>query len=71
MKPYFIQLLKDGRTPIHLNMMNVVSMEIDTIGRKTATILTFSNSESYRVGESVPEILEMMETAQQNFSCLS
>ncbi len=66
MKPCLIEVWKDVEKPLLLNMNNVISLEKDNISRRASTILTFSNNETFRVVQTVEEIIASIELANQN-----
>ncbi|MDQ6813434.1 MAG: hypothetical protein M3040_06850 [Bacteroidota bacterium] len=70
MKPCLIEVWKDREEPLILNMNNVISIKKDTVSRKASTVLTFSNNETFRVVQTVEEIMSLLETANQNSFCL-
>ncbi|MGI8637104.1 MAG: hypothetical protein ACR2KZ_17060 [Segetibacter sp.] len=70
MKPCLIEVWKDVEKPLLLNMNNVISIEKDNISRRASTILTFSNNETFRVVQTVEEIIASIELANQNFFSL-
>jgi hypothetical protein len=66
MKPCLIEVWKDADQPFILNMNNVISIKRDTISRNAATVLTFSNNETFRIAQTVEEIITAIELANQN-----
>lgn len=71
MKPCLIEVWKDANEPLILNMNNVILIKKDTVSRKASTVLTFSNNETFRVVQTVEEILSLIEQACQNSFCLT
>jgi hypothetical protein len=71
MKPCLIEVWKDGEERFMVNMNNVISIKKDSISRKASTILSFSNNETFRVVQTVEEILSLTESASQNSLCLA
>ena len=71
MKPCLIEVWKDGEDAFIVNMNNVICIKKDSVSRKASSILTFSNNETYRVVQTVEEILALIETANQNSFCLA
>jgi hypothetical protein len=66
MKPCLIEVWKDAEKPFILNMNNVISIKKDTVSRNVSTVLTFSNNETFRVAQTIEEIIALIEMAHQN-----
>ncbi len=71
MKPCLIEVWKDAGEPFMVNMNNVITVKKDTVSRKASTILTFSNNETFRVVQTVEEIMALIESACENSFCLT
>lgn len=71
MKPCLIEVWKDGGEPFFINMNNVICIKKDTISRNASTILTGTNNESFRVKQTIEEIMASVEAACVNSLCLT